>query len=531
MDKYEFVRDIGSGSFGLTKLMKNKETKELVAVKCIEKGPQVNENVAKEINNHRSVRHPNIIRFKEVLLTPTHLMIVMEYASGGELLERISRAGRFSEDEQLISGVSYCHAMQVSHGDLKLANILLDGSPAGRLKICDFGFSTSNLLHSRPKSIAGTLRYIAPEVLSGREYDGKLADVWSCGVTSYVMLVGAYPFEDQKEPQNHQKTMQRILGAQYKIPSYVHISEECRDLISRMFVANARRRKTIREIQNHPWFLKNLPQDLSATGQAIHYRKSDSTYPLQSIESIKKIVEEARKPLMIYSSSVSSSIKGFGYATPMLNQLHDDHTDPFPLPATSFDQSMSGIRLPERSILTDQLHSYHPDPPISQSVSYTKKATNPKLLDSSMYVRSAERSINFAGNHTNAEPKDSSMYSVRSAERSLDPNVLHPYQSHPSVYRTNPKLFDPSISDVLSSEKSMKSNASYQSEPSAYQLQSLGFHSKLLDIKSLTQVASSDLSMSDVHPPEKSIIPNKMHYHIDPSGSNLHAKGKKFCKF
>lgn len=60
---------------------------------------QIDENVQREIINHRSLRHPNIVRFKEVILTPTHLAIVMEYASGGELFERICNAGRFSEDE------------------------------------------------------------------------------------------------------------------------------------------------------------------------------------------------------------------------------------------------------------------------------------------------------------------------------------------------------------------------------------------------------------------------------------------------
>ncbi|KAL9658933.1 hypothetical protein QQ045_002841 [Rhodiola kirilowii] len=244
MEKYELVKDIGSGNFGVARLMRNKETKELVAMKYIERGHKIDENVAREIINHRSLRHPNIIRFKEVVLTPTHLAIVMEYAAGGELFERICNAGRFSEDEaryffqQLTSGVNYCHSLQICHRDLKLENTLLDGSPAPRLKICDFGYSKSSLLHSRPKSTVGTPAYIAPEVLSRREYDGKLADVWSCGVTLYVMLVGAYPFEDQEDPKNFRKTISRIMAVQYKIPDYVHISQDCKHLLSRIFVAN-----------------------------------------------------------------------------------------------------------------------------------------------------------------------------------------------------------------------------------------------------------------------------------------------------
>ncbi|VAH52669.1 unnamed protein product [Triticum turgidum subsp. durum] len=213
MDRYEVVRDIGSGNFGVAKLVRDVRTKEHFAVKFIERGHKIDEHVQREIMNHRSLKHPNIIRFKEVVLTPTHLAIVMEYASGGELFQRICNAGRFSEDEgrfffqQLISGVSYCHSMQVCHRDLKLENTLLDGSVAPRLKICDFGYSKSSVLHSQPKSTVGTPAYIAPEVLSRREYDGKVADVWSCGVTLYVMLVGAYPFEDPDEPRNFRKTI------------------------------------------------------------------------------------------------------------------------------------------------------------------------------------------------------------------------------------------------------------------------------------------------------------------------------------
>jgi serine/threonine-protein kinase SRK2 len=83
----------------VAKLVRDVRTKELFAVKFIERGMKIDENVQREIMNHRSLRHPNIVKFKEVVLTPTHLAIVMEYAAGGELFERICNAGRFSEDE------------------------------------------------------------------------------------------------------------------------------------------------------------------------------------------------------------------------------------------------------------------------------------------------------------------------------------------------------------------------------------------------------------------------------------------------
>ncbi|XP_058213305.1 serine/threonine-protein kinase SRK2E isoform X2 [Rhododendron vialii] len=275
-DRYELVRDIGSGNFGVARLMRDKQTDELVAVKYIERG-------------------------EKVILTPTHLAIVMEYASGGELFERICNAGRFSEDEarfffqQLISGVSYCHGMQVCHRDLKLENTLLDGSPAPRLKICDFGYSKSSVLHSQPKSTVGTPAYIAPEILLKKEYDGKTADVWSCGVTLYVMLVGAYPFEDPEEPKNFRKTIQRILSVQYSIPDYVHISPECCHLISRIFVADPAKRISITEIRSHEWFLKNLPADLM-DDNTTNKQFEEPDQPMQSIDEIMQIIAEATIP-------------------------------------------------------------------------------------------------------------------------------------------------------------------------------------------------------------------------------------------
>ncbi|KAK8646829.1 hypothetical protein V6N13_120599 [Hibiscus sabdariffa] len=269
MERYEVVKDIGSGNFGVAKLVRDKWTKELFAVKFIERGRKIDEHVQREIMNHRSLKHPNIVRFKEVHLTPTHLAIVMEYAAGGELFERIYSAGRFGEDEQ------------ICHRDLKLENTLLDGSTAPRVKICDFGYSKSSVFHSQPKSTVGTPAYIAPEVLSKKEYDGK-----------------------------------RILSVHYSIPDYVRVSMDCKHLLSRIFVANPDKRINIPEIKSHPWFLKNLPIELREGGSWESY---DVNNPSQSLEEVECIIQEAIK------STEVPRVGGLSLAGSM--ELDDDDLD------------------------------------------------------------------------------------------------------------------------------------------------------------------------------------------------------------
>ncbi|GIL70724.1 hypothetical protein Vretimale_3824 [Volvox reticuliferus] len=149
---------------------------------------------------------------------------------------------------------------------------------------------------SAPGSRVGTPAYLAPEVIlttKGKTYDGKIADIWSCGVMLYVMLVGAYPFErpeDKHDNQKLQKMIQRILHVDYHIPSSVRTSEDCRDLLSKILVADPSKRITIEEIYNHPWYLKGLPPGV----REMNDRMQAQPEGLQSKEEIKRLVEEAR---------------------------------------------------------------------------------------------------------------------------------------------------------------------------------------------------------------------------------------------
>lgn len=114
--------------------------------------------------------------------------------------------------------------------------------------------------HSAPR-----LAKAAPvqEVLQApQQYDGKAADVWSCGVHLYIMLVGWYPFTDPRDPKNFPKTAQCINDGHFTYPPDLQLSDACQQLIRRMLEKDPRQRITIAEVQHDPWFLKNLSREL-----------------------------------------------------------------------------------------------------------------------------------------------------------------------------------------------------------------------------------------------------------------------------
>ena len=152
--------------------------------------------------------------------------------------------------QQLMDAVSYCHARGVCHRDLKPENLLLDA--AGRLKISDFGLSSIPEHHGQSmeslQTTCGTPNYVAPEVLRGAGYDGRSADVWSCGCILYVLAAGTMPFD---EPQLGALFLV-IANAKFNVPA--HFSPELRDLITRILTADPKMRISTDQIREHAWF-------------------------------------------------------------------------------------------------------------------------------------------------------------------------------------------------------------------------------------------------------------------------------------
>ena len=257
---YTLGAEVGSGAFGKVVLGKHYLTGETVAIKILDKmilsqTPEDYELVRQEISILKIVKHKYIVQLYEILQTPQHIFIVMEYCEGKDLMDYILTKTRLSELEslkffqQLINALFYLHSQNISHRDVKIDNMLLDRNKD--LKLVDFGLSTKYTDDTLLDQPCGTVVYAAPEVLDGNEYHGMLADVWSSGIVLFGMASGYLPFCDQDDEVNKKN----VLEGKIDLPDF--FSPMLKDLLKHMLDINPITRYTLQDIREHPWFNLN----------------------------------------------------------------------------------------------------------------------------------------------------------------------------------------------------------------------------------------------------------------------------------
>ena len=142
-----------------------------MALKIIDKskvGVVAMQKLAREVKVLKLLNHPHIIRLYEVIDTPKELILVMEYASGGELHDYLATVGRLKESEarryfrQMTTAMEHCHRLRIIHRDLKTENLLFDVNM--NLKICDFGFGNLYDPRQRLNTHCGSPPFASPEL-------------------------------------------------------------------------------------------------------------------------------------------------------------------------------------------------------------------------------------------------------------------------------------------------------------------------------------------------------------------------------
>ncbi|CAF0808262.1 unnamed protein product [Adineta steineri] len=258
---YELQKTIGNGGFGKVKQAIHLLTGEHVAIKIIDKAKLGSDvaRIALEIKAMKDLRHQHICQLYQVIETDEYYFLVLEYFCNGELFDYIVNRNRLSEEQarhffrQIVSAVAYMHKKGYCHRDLKPENLLLDRRES--LKLIDFG------LCAQPKAginlaylgtACGSPAYAAPEIISGTNYRGDVADVWSLGVLLYALLCGSLPFDDENIASMYAK----IQNGVYHIPSW--LSQESVALLRLMLQVDPTKRIRIDDLLRHRWLINNV---------------------------------------------------------------------------------------------------------------------------------------------------------------------------------------------------------------------------------------------------------------------------------
>nr|CAH7712323.1 unnamed protein product [Callosobruchus chinensis] len=288
---YRLEKTLGKGQTGLVKLGVHCVTGKKVAIKIINReklSESVLMKVEREIAIMKLIDHPHVLGLTDVYENKKYLYLVLEHVSGGELFDYLVKKGRLTPKEarrffrQIISALDFCHSHSICHRDLKPENLLLDEK--NNIKIADFGMASLQPMGSMLETSCGSPHYACPEVIRGEKYDGRRADVWSCGVILYALLVGALPFDDD----NLRQLLEKVKRGVFHIPHFV--PPDCQSLLRGMIEVNPEKRLTLADINKHPWVTAGGKGELELE---LPMMEVVQTHVLPSVEAVDPDVLQA----------------------------------------------------------------------------------------------------------------------------------------------------------------------------------------------------------------------------------------------
>lgn len=309
-DDFVPLRVIGRGAFGQVRLVKKRDTGEILAMKTMIKKAMVVKNQVQHVRAEKAILATNkstatvswLVELAYSFQDEENLHLVMEFLPGGDLMALLMKEDVLTEDAtrfyaaEAVLAIDAVHTLGYVHRDLKPDNLLLDWR--GHLKLTDLGLckqvdapsakvgspssaSITNHKVTSPKnglppprpgppsstsakyvrdrkqaySTVGTPDYIAPEVLSQKGY-GKGCDWWSLGVILFECLCGYPPFYADQPMQTCRKIVNWQTSLSFPREKVNKLSFGCLDFVRRLICDRRRRlgcRVGAKEIQAHLW--------------------------------------------------------------------------------------------------------------------------------------------------------------------------------------------------------------------------------------------------------------------------------------
>ncbi|CAH0564536.1 unnamed protein product [Brassicogethes aeneus] len=251
--RFQVLEEIRQGAFGKVYKVNDKEQDKIFALKVLSKSKVIKDNSVQQVKDEVQIQrvcghHPFIVNCPLHWQSRKRLYIVSDFVKGGELYDLLKAYVTFPIElvklyvAQIALAIDFLHNAGVIYRDLKPENVLLDGD--GNAQLIDFGLSKWLKYGNATKTLCGTLKYMAPEVLTLKPY-GHAVDWWSLGVLACLMLTNKYP-APAVDHENHTYCGQKP-GT---LPTSVELNVPCKDLLLRLLeIEPTRRLRSLRTLQ------------------------------------------------------------------------------------------------------------------------------------------------------------------------------------------------------------------------------------------------------------------------------------------
>ena len=208
LESFTTLKVIGKGAYGKVFLVEEKGSGNIYAMKVLKKSAIIDERGKERVKTERDIimqiRHPFIVTLHYSFQTDNKLFFILDFLNGGDLFTHITTTGKFKENRarfytaEIVLALDHLHKNGIVYRDLKPQNIIIDSD--GHVKLTDFGLSKTNFEQDQTNTIWGTIKYIAPETISGWKYNHTV-DWWSLGIILYRMLTGQLPYPTNKNSE------------------------------------------------------------------------------------------------------------------------------------------------------------------------------------------------------------------------------------------------------------------------------------------------------------------------------------------
>ncbi|OBZ72473.1 Serine/threonine-protein kinase 32A [Grifola frondosa] len=384
VDLYHFDlhRAVGKGAFGKVRVVEHKRSKNLYALKYIDKARCIKQkaiaNIIQERRLLEEIDHPFIVNLRYAFQDDENCFFVLDLMLGGDLRFHLERLRRLPEEAvrfwvaELSCALEYLHRQRIIHRDLKPDNILLDAM--GHAHITDFNVAihySDRRLHT---SVAGSMAYMAPEVVGRKGYTWCV-DWWSLGVVAWELLFHRRPFDGRSS----ERIIHSILKDTIRLPSSAkdRCSQEGQDFILALLDRNPNTRLGckdkelgIDDVRTHPWMaaidwdsienkdvqptfvpdMKKANFDVSHELDEFLLVEKPLTHSRRKanpdLEKMKPELRQLEEQFTVYDYSKNRRMSYYPHNEPITTAGHQDDGDP-----TEVLQSATNTLLPTATII------------------------------------------------------------------------------------------------------------------------------------------------------------------------------------